>query len=76
MDGANRPDPRTKGTSTMDTYTCPTNPLQPNGEPHTIIGCGRSFEAVPDDEGIIDCPHCGMFWHPAGERIEQGEAGQ
>jgi hypothetical protein len=48
-------------------YTCPTTPTQPDGSAHTIIGCGRTFSAMPDSEGLIDCPHCGIWWNPARE---------
>lgn len=41
-------------------FTCPdTIP-----EPDAVVGCGRTFHAVPDDEGFVDCPHCGMFFQP------------
>lgn len=37
---------------------CPVNPR----EPGDLVGCGMDFEAEPDHEGLVDCPHCGM-WH-------------
>lgn len=50
------------------TYTCPTSTMDEDGMPHTIIGCGRSFEAEPDaDDGLVDCPLCGIFFNPALE---------
>lgn len=51
----------------MSQYTCPTAPTQPNGEPHTIIGCGATFEEVPDHEGLVDCPECGIWFKPEEE---------
>jgi len=32
--------------------------------PLYVVGCGQTFEAEPDDEGLVDCPFCGM-WMPA-----------
>ena len=49
------------------TYTCPTSTHLPDGTPHTVIGCGATFEWAPDEEGIVDCPECGMFWKPGVE---------
>jgi hypothetical protein len=46
-------------------YTCPTKP-QP-GIKEDILGCGHTFEAEPDHEGFVDCPHCGIFF-----KAEQG----
>lgn len=42
-------------------YTCPKNQLvgDVNGE---FLGCGHTFEATPDDEGLIDCPQCGLWF--------------
>ena len=51
-------------TITEQEYTCPTSPVQANGEPHTIIGCGATFQACPDDEGLVDCPGCGIWFDP------------
>lgn len=58
----------------MQTYCCPTAPQTPEGEPHTIIGCGSVFEAEPDDEGIIDCPHCGLWFGQDGTQTLIEEA--
>lgn len=49
------------------TYSCPTNPVMPDGTEHTIIGCGATIAAVPDDEGLIDCPTCGIWFNPDSE---------
>lgn len=51
-----------------EAVTCPTDPLQTNGEPHTVIGCGSGEVAGPDDEGLYDCLACGMFFDPKRER--------
>lgn len=46
--------------------TCPTADTHPDGQPATIIGCGQVIEdPTPDHEGLIDCPHCGMWFHPS-----------
>lgn len=36
----------------------------PDDERHAddITGCGMRFFAMPDPEGMVDCPHCGMFF--------------
>ncbi len=31
------------------------------------VGCGHEFESEPDDEGIVDCPNCGMWFTPTKE---------
>ena len=52
----NTPDPSYATPSA--TFTCPTE-----GDP-AMSGCGKTFDAEPDYEGLVDCPHCGM-WFPA-----------
>lgn len=47
------------------TYTCPGADEVDNG--HTVIGCGAVFDAVPDDEGLVDCPRCGIWFDPDQE---------
>lgn len=32
-----------------------------------VVGCGAVFEAEPDDEGTVDCPHCGIWFMPEEE---------
>ena len=27
-----------------------------------IVGCGTTFTQAPDDEGVFDCPVCGVFF--------------
>lgn len=39
-------------------YTCPDKPRFFSD----LVGCGASFDAMPDNEGLIDCPECGMFF--------------
>lgn len=43
----------------MIRVTCPTTPMDSD-----IVGCGRTFDATPDDEGMVDCPNCGMWFRP------------
>lgn len=50
---------------------CPTGPLAADGGVHTVIGCGRMVPDVRDDEGLVDCPECGMFWRPDLEASNQ-----
>ena len=52
----------------MERFRCPTEDTQIDGAPHTIIGCGAVFEAERDDEGLVDCPRCGIWFRPEMER--------
>lgn len=40
------------------TYQCPDDRRWRDD----IVGCGHTFEAEPDREGLIDCPNCGMWF--------------
>ena len=42
-----------------ETVTCPSSPRH-DGD---IVGCGKTFTQQPDEEGIFDCPHCGIFFN-------------
>lgn len=54
------------GEEIPEVVVCPTAETHPDGQPATIIGCGRVIEdPTPDHEGLIDCPHCGMWFHPS-----------
>lgn len=54
------------GEEIPEVVTCPTTETHPDGQPATIIGCGQVIEdPTPDHEGLIDCPHCGMWFHPS-----------
>lgn len=48
------------------TVTCPTATQYRDQagkiHTHTTIGCGATVPNVPDDEGFIDCPMCGIFF--------------
>lgn len=46
----------------MSLFRCPDNARVDDD----VVGCGHEFEAEPDDEGLVDCPNCGM-WFPATE---------
>jgi len=50
------------------TFRCPdtTHMRPPEHGPLYVVGCGHVFEAEPDDENLIDCPNCGM-WFPADD---------
>lgn len=46
---------------------CPDNERWPDD----IIGCGRVIDdPTPDDEGIVDCPHCGIWFTPEEEESD------
>ncbi len=47
----------------MNRYRCPDSA----GLGMTVIGCGQVFESEPDHEGLVDCPHCGIWFSPAIE---------
>jgi hypothetical protein len=49
---------------------CPTDPLMPSGEEHTIVGCGSENVEGPDEEGLFDCLDCGIWFDPKREREE------
>lgn len=46
---------------------CPTARTRPDGEPHTIVGCGSDRVVGPDFEGLFDCLECGIWFDPAEE---------
>lgn len=43
--------------------TCPVSERWPDD----IVGCGETFDAEPDFEGLIDCPHCGIWFTASPE---------
>jgi hypothetical protein len=47
-------------------YRCPDQPRWTDD----ITGCGCTFEAEPDFEGMVDCPHCGMWHNPETDATE------
>ncbi|ORB76419.1 hypothetical protein BST46_30225 [Mycobacterium timonense] len=57
--------------ATQAYIACPTDPLQQDGTPHTIIGCGALIPDDRDDEGLVDCPECGIWFDPTKERDPQ-----
>jgi len=44
-------------------YQCPTELRKIDD----LGGCGAVFESTPDEEGIVDCPVCGMWFTPSVE---------
>lgn len=46
---------------------CPTSTLCSDGTPHTIIGCGKLIPDERDDEGLVDCGECGIWFNPDEE---------
>ena len=60
----------------MPVYQCPTNPTPYDDNPEEFMrGCGHTFVEEPDEEGLVDCPNCGMWFSPAIEphTVIQGE---
>lgn len=59
----------------MKTVTCPTSAFNRLGvaqealvgTPGLIIGCGTTIPDERDDEGLVDCPNCGMWFNPDEE---------
>ena len=52
------------------TITCPVNDRgpQPDGDGRPdIVGCGSTDLSATDDEGLIDCGGCGIWFNPARE---------
>lgn len=48
--------------------TCPTTPVPYDDDPtQVLVGCGSSNVSEPDDEGIVDCLDCGIWFTPALE---------
>ena len=41
-------------------FTCPVTPTLGD---QCLRGCGRTFEAHIDSEGLVDCPWCGIWFH-------------
>lgn len=50
------------GAALDNAVRCPTVPNMPNGEPHSVVGCGSSNVSEPDDEGLYDCGDCGIWF--------------
>lgn len=46
---------------------CPTGGLTADGTPPTVIGCGELIPDERDDEGLVDCPKCGIWFDPERE---------
>lgn len=46
-------------------FTCPDGPYQ-DGPDEPIIGCGRQFMALINEESddMVDCEHCGVAFVP------------
>lgn len=55
------------GSSSPGLIRCPASPKAPDGTLHTVIGCGVLVPDVRDDEGLVDCPICGIFFNPDEE---------
>ena len=48
--------------------SCPTATTQPNGTPHTIVGCGSTNVVRDESEpNLWDCLDCGIWFDPSQE---------
>lgn len=50
---------------------CPDNPSPYDIDTGAITGCGLTFTAAPDGEGLFDCPGCGLFFNPDREEDDE-----
>lgn len=46
---------------------CPTGATASDGTAHTILGCGALIPDVRDEEGLVDCSECGIWFNPDEE---------
>lgn len=47
---------------------CPTNSISWLDErPHTVVGCGSSNVFRNEEEGIVECAECGIWFDPTRE---------
>ena len=51
----------------MQTFICPPWPDPTQSQSQDIRGCGFVFRADPDEEGIVDCPECGIWFTPRSD---------
>ena len=51
-----------------DLVRCPDTITAADDTPHTVIGCGGLIPDVRDDEGLVDCPACGIWFNPDEEK--------
>lgn len=58
----------------MATFRCPTEPQSGIAPTDDIIGCGTVFDAEPDDEGLVDCPKCGIWFRAEQGKVEEGKS--
>tara|TARA_Y100000310_G_scaffold345479_2_gene465465 strand:- start:500 stop:670 length:171 start_codon:yes stop_codon:yes gene_type:complete len=50
-----------------DTTTEPTYPCPKGKDGDEIRGCGSTHTSQPDDEGLVDCFDCGIWFNPEKE---------
>ena len=58
------------GSPAMIQYRCPTAAHAADLSPHTVIGCGSWNTTERDDEGLVDCLDCGIWFNPDSEATE------
>lgn len=60
----------TDTSSEVGLVCCPDGLEKADGTPHTVIGCGALIPDERDDEGLVDCPKCGIWFDPDQEPEE------
>lgn len=53
--------------NTAGTVRCPASTHTADGTPHTTVGCGAQIPDIRDDEGLVDCLECGIWFDPDKE---------
>ena len=53
---------------------CPDAEFDELGNPHTVIGCGAMVPDLRDDDGIVDCPVCGI-WFSSPRNVDRSMGG-
>lgn len=49
---------------------CPTSEVTPDGEQHTVVGCGSTNIVQDESEpNIWDCLDCGIWFDPSREGV-------
>lgn len=51
----------------LTAYQCPDTAIDVAPGETLILGCGHLFSSKTDDEGLVDCPHCGIWFNPVKE---------
>ncbi|WP_042377200.1 hypothetical protein [Gordonia alkanivorans] len=60
----NRPDAPGHRALLVPLVRCPDLPAPGVAADRDVIGCGYYIPDVRDDEGLVDCPKCGIWFTP------------